>query len=241
MQAHGYSAAVSPLRLRDAESLVEDARQFVEEGVAAAPEGASFAIVSFSTGGALGICLTRSLGGTPLQGRCVGHYAMAPLVVSPYPWIAKLTCPCCCACCPGCLVVPYKTNSSPHHSFIHRDVYEVEVKRDALNWGGRGKARNAAGNVAVMSALCSRTTAAAAQIALPIRVAKGDRDGVLDGRAHTIILRSPYARSKGRGAVLRMFEGQVHCLINGPEGEALVADIEATLAAWFEGAAAPVA
>ncbi len=261
MQGHGYSAAVSPRRVKSAQSLIEDARQFVEDtlsgalvdssgsgsgngsattgddsgsGGATIGDGATFALVSFSTGGAIGIALTESLHGTALERRCVGHYAMAPLVTNPFPASVRALSSCLC-CCPGAQLLPYMTARRPWISFVHPDVYEVEVLKDQLNW----KRWHAVGNVPALATLTRHATHLAALVTLPIRVAKGDYDAVLDGSAHALIQQSPYAQSaRAEGDnVVRMFPGQPHCIIQGLEGENLVEDIEVALDKWF--AAAP--
>ena len=127
--------------------------------------------------------------------------------------------------------MPYSTRKFPWRSFIHPDVYNVEVVNDPLNWS----TTYAVGNVAVIGDLTRHVTAVAPQIELPIRVVKGDHDGILDASAHALILQSPFAVAACRRGedVLRIFAGQTHCLLQGPEGENVVADLEKTLFKWF--------
>ena len=236
MQGHGYSESMSPRLVADAEHLISDGLQFVTETMRGAQPSALCAFVSFSTGAAVAIAVTASIEANAshaLHRRVVGHYMMAPLVVSPYRTLPLL--PSLIArfartlswVWPSALLMPYGTGIKPWVSFSSQKVFDLEVQQDALNWKGT----YAVGTVSAIHALGLRVEPLAQTLATPFRVVKGECDGVLDDSHHAVLSQSPYASRQtttGAAAVkwLWMIPGQPHCLIQSPEGDAVVADME---------------
>lgn len=241
MQGHGYSGALTPRRMKDSKSLIDDAWQFVQDTLARNSNATEFAFISFSTGGALGVALAMQKLPSD-SARFVGHYMMAPLITNPI--VGKLGC-ClggfvdvvgrlvlaCCCCTQKMLKAPYTTRKKPWNSFIHPRVYDIEVTKDKLNW----QTTHAMGNFAILSALARTVTPLASKLDSPFRVAKGTHDGILNQSANQLFEESPFGMESAAAGrpVIRLFEKQVHCLIQSPEGESVVTDIEESLFMWF--------